>query len=136
MPIPGGVGQSLFGWAAKKVAGGGCVGHRVGVVDVEDQGKVERVGAGGQGFLQDAVTPDAFDGDAARLVLVEVVGQDRPGAQGADAREQNVPVGGVRPGGAPVVELGQQGVAGEVAQALPVAGEGDAPGWAGRCRPG
>jgi hypothetical protein len=26
------------------------------VVDVEDQGTMERVGAGGQGFLQDAVT--------------------------------------------------------------------------------
>jgi ABC-type uncharacterized transport system ATPase subunit len=32
-PIPGGVGQSLIGWAAEKVAGVG-VGHRVGVVDV------------------------------------------------------------------------------------------------------
>jgi hypothetical protein len=60
MPIPGVVGQSLFGWAAKKVAGGVSVGHRVGVVDVEDQGQMERVAAGGQGFLQDAVTPDAL----------------------------------------------------------------------------
>jgi hypothetical protein len=41
--------RCLFGWAAEKVAGGVCVGHRVGVVDVEDQDKVERVGAGGQG---------------------------------------------------------------------------------------
>jgi hypothetical protein len=32
-----------------------------------------RVGAGGQGFVQDAVAPDAFEGDATRLVLVEVV---------------------------------------------------------------
>ena len=43
------------------------------MVDVEDQGEVEGVGTGGQGFLQDAVAPDAFQGDAARLVLVEVV---------------------------------------------------------------
>jgi hypothetical protein len=64
----------LLGWAAEKVAGGVGVGHRVGVVDVEDQGKVERIGAGGQGFLQDAVPPDVFERDAARLVLVEVVG--------------------------------------------------------------
>jgi hypothetical protein len=44
------------------------------VVDVEDQGKVERVGAGGQGFLQDTVAPDVFEADAVQLVLVEVVG--------------------------------------------------------------
>ena len=30
---------------------------------------MERVGAGGQGFLQDAVTPDVFEADAARLGL-------------------------------------------------------------------
>ena len=64
---------SLFGWAVKKVAGGVGVGHRVGVVDVEDQGKVERVCAGGQGFVQDAVAPDLFEADAARLVLAGVV---------------------------------------------------------------
>jgi hypothetical protein len=39
------------------------------VVDVEDQGQVQSVGAGGQGFMQDAVAPDVFEGDAARLVL-------------------------------------------------------------------
>jgi hypothetical protein len=33
------------------------------VVDVEDQGKVERVGAGGQGFVEDAVAPDVLEGD-------------------------------------------------------------------------
>ena len=66
--------RCLFGWAAEKVAGGVGVGHRVGVVDVEDQGKVERVGAGGQGFVQDAVAPDVFEGDAVQLMLVEVVG--------------------------------------------------------------
>ena len=36
----------LLGWPADKVAGGVGVGHCVGVVDVEDQGKVERIGAG------------------------------------------------------------------------------------------
>jgi hypothetical protein len=84
------------------------------VVDVEDQGKVERVGAGGQGFGQDAVAPDVLEGDAALVpaeVVGEVAGGDRSGAQGAFAREQDVPVGGVRPGGAPVVKPGQQGVA-------------------------
>lgn len=45
--------RCLFGWAAEKAAGGVRVGHRVGVVDVEDQGKVERVGAGGRGFDRD-----------------------------------------------------------------------------------
>lgn len=62
------------GRAAEKVADGVCIGHRAGVVDGEDQGQMERVGAGGQGFLQDAVAPDSFQADAARLVLVEVVG--------------------------------------------------------------
>src|SRR5580693_4830853 len=56
--------QCLSGWAAEKVAGGVCAGHRVGVVDAEDQGKVERVGTGGQGFVQDAIAPDLFEGDA------------------------------------------------------------------------
>jgi hypothetical protein len=79
------------------------------VVDVEDQGQMERVGTGGQGFVQDAVTPDAFQGDAARLVLVEVVRGDRPGAQGADARDQDVPVRGTRPGGTPVLKPGLLG---------------------------
>ena len=36
---------------AQEIAGGIGVGHRVGVVDVEDQGKVKRIGAGSQGFL-------------------------------------------------------------------------------------
>ena len=40
---------------------------------------MERVGTGDQGFMQDAVTPDAFQGDAARLVLIQVVRGDRPG---------------------------------------------------------
>jgi hypothetical protein len=71
--------RRLFGWAAAKVAGGVCVDHRVGVVDVEDQDKVERVGADGEGFVQDAVSPDVFEADAVQLVLVEVVGRDRPG---------------------------------------------------------
>jgi hypothetical protein len=57
----------LSGWAAEKVAGGVSIGHRVGVVDVEDQGKVKRVGADSQGFVQDAIAPDLFKGDAAQL---------------------------------------------------------------------
>ena len=50
------------------------------MVDVEDQGKVERVGAGGQGFGQDAVAPDVLEGDAA-LVPAEVVGEVAGGGQ-------------------------------------------------------
>ena len=46
------------------------------MVDVEDQSEVERVGAGGQGFVQDAVAPDVSEGDAAQLVLVEIVRGD------------------------------------------------------------
>ena len=87
----------LLGWAAEKVAGGVGVGHRVGVVDVEDQGKVERVGAGGQGFLQDAVAPDVFEADAVQLVLVEVVGAPvrnmSPGANGGARQAGYEPAG-------------------------------------------
>ena len=90
-----------FHRAAQEIAGGIGVGHRVGVVDVEDQGKVKRINAGSQGFVQDAVAADVFEGDAAQLVLVEVVGGDGAGAQCADARDQDVPVGGVRPGPGP-----------------------------------
>jgi hypothetical protein len=111
--------RCLFGWAAEKVAGGVGVGHRVGVVDVEDQGKAERVAAGDQGFLQDAIAPDTFERNAAQLVLIEEVSGDRFTAQRADARDQDVPVGGVRPGDAPVSEPAQQSVAGELAEALP-----------------
>ena len=67
------------------------------------------------------------EADAARLVFVEVVGGDRSGAQGADARDQVVLAGGVWPAGTPVSEPGQQGVVGEVPEGLPVTGEGDAP---------
>ena len=66
------------------------------MVDVEDQGQVKRVGAGGQGFLQDAVAPDVLEGDTVLVpaeVVGEVAGGDRSGAQGAFAREQDVPVG-------------------------------------------
>lgn len=48
--------RCLFGWAGEKVAGGVCVGHRVGVAHVEDQGKVERAGTGGQGLPVPAKT--------------------------------------------------------------------------------
>ena len=45
---------------------------------------MEWVGAGGQGFVQDAVAPDVLEGDAA-LVPAEVAGGDRSGAQGIPA---------------------------------------------------
>jgi len=75
---------------AQEIASGIGVGHRVGVVDVEDQGKVERVGAGGQGFVQDAVAADVFEGDAAQLVLVEVVGGDGARAQCASRDDRQI----------------------------------------------
>ncbi|MGH3176389.1 MAG: hypothetical protein ACRDPF_21320 [Streptosporangiaceae bacterium] len=42
---------------------------------------MQRVGPGGQGFLEDAVAPDVLEGDAAQLVLAGVVRGDRPGAR-------------------------------------------------------
>ena len=53
------------------------------MVDVEDQGKVNRAGAGGPGFAQDAVTPDLLETDAGRLAPAGVVRPDRSGAQDA-----------------------------------------------------
>ena len=88
--------------------------------------EMERVGAGGQGFVQDAVAPDVFEADAARLVLVEEVGGTRPVPRALMRESRTCRFGGVRPGGAPVSEPGQQSVAGELAEALPLAGEGDA----------
>jgi len=60
-------------------------------------------------------------------VLVEVVGGDRFGAQRADTRDQEVPVGGARPGGVSALQPRQQDRAGEVPEGLGVAGDGDPP---------
>ncbi len=54
------------------------------MADTDDQRKVNKVGTGAQGFVQDPVAADVAEGDAAQLVLAEIVGGDWPGAQRAE----------------------------------------------------
>lgn len=90
-------------------------------------GQPQRVGVGGEGFLQDAVLADLFEVDVVTEQALEVVSADRPDAQRVDAREQDVPVDGVRPRLPPVFQPHQQGGQGELAKALLVTGKPDAP---------
>ena len=93
-----------------------CCGQR----QVEDQGQVQRVGANGQGFVQDAVAADAVDVDAEVVHLgLDVDVADGLGSEGGSARDEDVSVRAVRPGGASVVEPGPQrpvGVPGPAAE--------------------
>jgi hypothetical protein len=78
----------------EQVLGDGRVAARGGVGQVEDQGEVQRVGPGGQCFVQDPVAADAFEVDAVvQQVPLEVFGTDRPGSQGCLRVDQDVPVG-------------------------------------------
>lgn len=93
---------------------------------VEDQGEMERVGADGQCFVQYPVAADAFEVDAlVQQVPLEVFRADGSGSQGGLRVDQNVPVRGLRPGGAALGKPGQQGLVGQVAESLGVPGDGD-----------
>jgi hypothetical protein len=74
------------------------VGHGGAVVDAEHDGQPQRVPAADEGFVQDAVLPDPLRLDLVGQQPGEVVVADRPGAQRGDPGDQDVPVGGVRPG--------------------------------------
>jgi hypothetical protein len=70
----------------------------------------------GQRLVQHAVAADALDADAAGLqVERDVAPGDRTVPEGGLLRDQDVPAGGVRPGGAAVVEPGEQRLVAEVA---------------------
>jgi len=92
---------SLGGLAGEEIAGDERVLAGGGVGQAEDQGQVQRVGPGGQRFVEHPVAADALDVDAVPLqVPVEVAPADRPGSEGGPLGDQDVPVGCARPGGA------------------------------------
>ncbi|MEV4996045.1 hypothetical protein [Streptomyces niveus] len=93
---------------------------------VEDQGEVQRVGADGQCFVQYSVTADAFEVDAlVQQMPLEVFGTDGLASQDGLRVYQDVPVGGLRPGDAALVEPGQQGLVWQFVESLDVSGDGD-----------
>ena len=74
---------------------GGAVG------DAEHQGQVQRVGSAGQRLVQDPVAADPLDTDpVAQQVPVEVAPGDGHVPEGGLLRDDDVPVGGVRPNSA------------------------------------
>src|ERR1035441_5474933 len=126
--LMGGAGWLLAGWLGQEVAGdervlaGGALG------DAEHQGQVQRVGTAGQCLVEDAVAADALDADAVGLqVEVDVAPGDRSLSEDGLLRDENVPAGSMRPGGAAVVKPEPQRPVAEVAEPLGVAGDGDAP---------
>ncbi|KAF5990974.1 hypothetical protein BOG92_002515 [Streptomyces sp. WAC00263] len=93
---------------------------------MKTKAEMERVGADGQCFVQYPVAADAFEVDAlVQQVPLEVFGADGSGSQGGLRVDQNVPVRGLRPGGAALGEPGQQGLVGQFAESLGVPGDGD-----------
>jgi hypothetical protein len=120
-------GSLAGGLVCQEIAGDEGVPAGGGVGQAEDEGQVQRVGPGGQRFVEHPVAADALDADAVPLQIPgEVAPADRPGSQGRSLGYQDVPVGGARPGGAAVVEPGPQCPAGELAEPLTVPGDGDA----------
>src|SRR5262249_41363179 len=114
------LGQEVAGDAY--VLAGGALG------DAEHQGQAQRVRTAGQRLVQDPVAADALDADAVRLEGPgDVAPADGRVPEGGLMRDQEVPVGGVRAGGATVGQPGPQRLVAEVAESLGVAGDGDAP---------
>ncbi len=118
----------LFELAVKQELGDGRVPARGGVRQAENQRQVQRVWSDGQRLVQNAVPANAVEVDAmAPQVEVEVALADGRDAKGGLLGDQDVPVGGVRPGGAALLEPGAQGPVGQLAEPLRVPGDGDAP---------
>jgi hypothetical protein len=70
-------------------------------------------------IVEHPVAADALDADAVPLQIPgEVALTDGPGAEGGLPRDQDVPVWGVRPGGAAVAQPGPQCPVGELAESL------------------
>lgn len=80
--------KSAIRLVVKQVLGDSRVAARGGVGQVEDQGEMERVGAGGQCLVQYPVAADAFEVDVlVQQVPLEVFGADGSGSQGrADSK--------------------------------------------------
>lgn len=89
---------------------------------------MQRVRPGGQRLVEHAVAADALDADAVALqVLVEESPADRLVAERGLPRDQDVPVGRMRPWGAPVLKPGPQCLVAEVSEPLGVARDRDLP---------
>jgi hypothetical protein len=111
-------GWMVLDGALQDVEGGVGVGHRGSGVRVEQGGQVQRVAAGDQGLGEDAVAADVFELDAAQQqVLLEVEVADGLQVERGVRGDEQVRVGGARPGGAAVLEPVEQDLADEVAQA-------------------
>ena len=94
----------------------------------EDGGEVEGVGAAGEGFLELPVGAEAFEGGGeAAACLGQPVLADRPGGHGGLLVDDQVRVGGAGPAAGPVLEPGQQQVAGQVIERAGPAGDGQPP---------
>ena len=100
-----GAGFLLAAWLGQEVAGDAGVLAGGAVRDAEHKDQVQRVGPAGQCLVQDPVAADALDADAMGLeVEVDIAPADRMVPEGGPVRDQDVPVGSVRPGGAAVVQ--------------------------------
>ena len=89
---------------------------------------MQGVGPGGQGFVEHPVAADALDADTVPPQLpVEVAAGNGLDAEGGLLADQDVPVGGARPGSPAVAKPGSEGPVGEFAESLGVPGDGDAP---------
>lgn len=124
---PSSVGWRMFEFAAEQVLGDtGVAGGSV-VGDTEDQRQVQRVRAGGESFVEDAVAADPVDGapDSLHAQVYEYLA-DRCGAVHGFRADLDVRVGRVWPGGAAVVEPAADGAVTEATETLAAPGEGDA----------
>ena len=104
--------------------GGGFVAPSLVVATASDRHR--RVGANRQRLVQDAVGPDSIHAEtvACQPEANERLA-DRPCPERCVGAEDHVPVGGVRPGGAAVVEPGTQCSFCELAESLIVSSEVD-----------
>jgi hypothetical protein len=114
-----GGGFLLAAWLGQEIAGDARVLAGGAVGDAEHQGQVQRVRPAGQCLVQDPVAADALDADAVGLeVEVDVAPADGRIPEGGPVRDQDVPVGRVRPGGAAVVQPCLQRLVAEVVEPL------------------
>ena len=77
--------------------------------------------------MQDAVLTDSVDADAGHQPVVQVGAVDRGPGFGGLLVHQDVPVRGVRPRSAAMLEPRRERLVGHLAQALLGSGEGDPP---------
>ena len=98
------------------------------LVEPEDGGQVERVGAAGEGLVELAVNAQPFQRGVEPAEGLRHPGSaDWAGLHGALLAEDQVRVGGVGPASAPVGEPGEQDLAGEVIEWADTAGDDQLP---------